>query len=242
MKILIAEADPLTRIAIEEPLRLADFLSESTGSAEEAITFAKDYPFDLITLDTEFADLPGFRALQAVRAGVTTPIIVLSSRSSIAAIVEGLNRGADDYMTKPFHRDELIARILAVMRRSQGFARNLLSFGDLTLDIDNRTATLAGRHFHCAPSEWRMLELMALRQGRVITKEMFLDHLYGGRDEPVLKIIDVFIYRLRRRLFEASGGRDYIETVWGRGYMLRDPDICKPPIRRSCRYREAFAV
>jgi DNA-binding winged helix-turn-helix (wHTH) protein len=126
-------------------------------------------------------------------------------------------------MTKPFHKDELVARIHAIVRRSKGHAQSVITTGDLVVNLDAKTVEVAGQRVHLTGKEYQMLELLSLRKGTTLTKEMFLNHLYGGMDEPELKIIDVFICKLRKKLALACGGENYIETVWGRGYVLRDP-------------------
>jgi len=126
-------------------------------------------------------------------------------------------------MTKPFHRDELVARIHAIIRRSQGHSQALIHTGRVSVNLDAKTVEVDGGAVHLTGKEYQMLELLSLRKGTTLTKEMFLNHLYGGMDEPELKIIDVFICKLRKKLAEATGGENYIETVWGRGYVLRDP-------------------
>ncbi|MHA1158983.1 MAG: response regulator transcription factor, partial [Alphaproteobacteria bacterium] len=138
--------------------------------------------------------------------------------------VRGLGFGADDYMTKPFHKDELVARIHAIVRRSKGHAQSIINTGELAVNLDAKTVEVNGQRVHLTGKEYQMLELLSLRKGTTLTKEMFLNHLYGGMDEPELKIIDVFICKLRKKLAAATGGLNYIETVWGRGYVLREPE------------------
>ena len=152
-----------------------------------------------------------------------TPILILSGLAGIEDKVRGLGFGADDYMTKPFHKDELVARIHAIVRRSKGHAQSVINTGDLCVNLDTKTVEVNGARVHLTGKEYQMLELLSLRKGTTLTKEMFLNHLYGGMDEPELKIIDVFICKLRKKLATASSGRNYIETVWGRGYVLREP-------------------
>ncbi|HUO23948.1 MAG TPA: response regulator transcription factor, partial [Caulobacteraceae bacterium] len=154
---------------------------------------------------------------------VKTPILILSGLAGIEDKVKGLGFGADDYMTKPFHKDELIARIHAVVRRSKGHAQSVIKTGDITVNLDAKTVEVNGMRVHLTGKEYQMLELLSLRKGTTLTKEMFLNHLYGGMDEPELKIIDVFICKLRKKLASAASGQHHIETVWGRGYVLRDP-------------------
>ncbi len=169
--------------------------------------------------------MSGYEVLRTLRLSkVKTPILILSGLSGIEDKVRGLGFGADDYMTKPFHKDELVARIHAVVRRSKGHAQSVIHTGDLIVNLDAKTVEIAGQRVHLTGKEYQMLELLSLRKGTTLTKEMFLNHLYGGMDEPELKIIDVFICKLRKKLAAAAGGLNYIETVWGRGYVLREPD------------------
>jgi two-component system cell cycle response regulator CtrA len=169
--------------------------------------------------------MSGYEVLRTLRLSkVKTPILILSGMAGIEDKVRGLGFGADDYMTKPFHKDELIARIHAIVRRSKGHAQSVITTGDLIVNLDAKTVEVSGQRVHLTGKEYQMLELLSLRKGTTLTKEMFLNHLYGGMDEPELKIIDVFICKLRKKLDAVSGSQSYIETVWGRGYVLREPD------------------
>ncbi|MDO9525208.1 MAG: response regulator transcription factor, partial [Gemmobacter sp.] len=156
-------------------------------------------------------------------ARIDTPILILSGADDTDSKIKGFGFGADDYLTKPFHREELVARIHAIIRRSKGHAQSMIRTGKITVNLDAKTVDVESRTVHLTGKEYQMLELLSLRKGTTLTKEMFLNHLYGGMDEPELKIIDVFICKLRKKLAEATGGQSYIETVWGRGYVLRDP-------------------
>jgi two-component system cell cycle response regulator CtrA len=172
--------------------------------------------------------MSGYDVLRQLRlAKVSTPVLILSGLDGIQDKVKGLGSGADDYLTKPFHKDELIARMQAIIRRSSEQTEAVLQCGDLTINPRTQQAEVAGRPANLTGSEYKILALLAQRQGSTLTKEMLLNHLYGGMDEAEIKIIDVFICKLRRKLAQASGGRNYIETVWGRGYMLREPQLVK---------------
>ena len=149
----------------------------------------------------------------------------MSGADDTESKLKGFGFGADDYLTKPFHREELVARIHAIIRRSKGHSQSIIKTGRVSVNLDAKTADVDGAIVHLTGKEYQMLELLSLRKGTTLTKEMFLNHLYGGMDEPELKIIDVFICKLRKKLSEATGGENYIETVWGRGYVLRDPEI-----------------
>src|SRR5215217_3903747 len=224
MHILVVEDDPAVSHTIELMLRSENCTVHTTDLGEEGLELAKLHAYDIIFLDLNLPDLSGYEVLQSLRtASVNTPVLILSGLATTANKVKGLEFGADDYLTKPFHKDELTARVQAVVRRSQGPAETVVGCGDLVVKLDTQRAEIAGQPVPLTGKEYRMLELLALRKGMTISKDMFLSHLYGGRDEPELKIIDVFICKLRKKLAAVSGGVDYVETVWGRGYMLREP-------------------
>ena len=173
---------------------------------------------------TSNPDMSGYEVLRTLRvAKVKTPILILSGLAGIEDKVKGLGFGADDYLTKPFHKDELVARIQAIVRRSNGHAQSVIQTGDLVVNLDTKTVEVNSTPVHLTRKEYQMLELLSLRKGIPLTKEMFLNHLYGGIDEPEPKIIYVFVCKLRRKLANASDGRIFVETVWGRGHVLRDP-------------------
>jgi two-component system cell cycle response regulator CtrA len=224
MRVLLIEDDSATAQGIELMLKSEGLNVYSTDLGEEGIDLGKLYDYDIILLDLTLPDMNGFDVLKQLRvARVNTPILILSGDAHIETKVKGLGGGADDYMTKPFNREELIARINAIVRRSKGHAHALIRTGDITVNLDAKTVEVSGQRVHLTGKEYQMLELLSLRKGTTLTKEMFLNHLYGGMDEPELKIIDVFICKLRKKLAAATGGEHYIETVWGRGYVLRDP-------------------
>jgi two-component system cell cycle response regulator CtrA len=182
------------------------------------------YDYDIIILDLQLPDMSGFDVLKQLRVNkIATPILILSGSTQIENKVKGLGFGADDYMTKPFHKGELIARVHAVVRRSKGHSQSVIKTGKLIVNLEARTVEAGARPLHLTGKEYAILELLSLRKGTTLTKEMFLNHLYGGIDEPELKIIDVFVCKLRKKLSTACDGENYIETVWGRGYVLRDP-------------------
>jgi two-component system cell cycle response regulator CtrA len=224
MRVLLVEDDRAMSLSIELMLKSDDFAVYATDLGEEALNLAKIYDYDLILLDLNLPDLNGRDVLRALRLGkVNTPIMILSGIDGIETKVFCLGGGADEYMTKPFHKEELVARIRAVIRRSQGHAHTLIKTGDIVVNLDAKTAEVNGVRVQLTGKEYQMLELLSLRKGATLTKEMFLNHLYSGRDEPELKIIDVFICKLRKKLAAAANGKHHIETVWGRGYVLRDP-------------------
>src|ERR1017187_6266867 len=224
MRVLVIEDDSATAQSIELMLKSESFNVYTTDLGEEAIDLGKLYDYDIILLDLNLPDMSGFEVLRSLRVSkVKTPILILSGLAGIEDKIKGLGCGADDYMTKPFHKPELIARIHAIVRRSQGHAQAVVQTGDLTVNVDAKTVHINQVRVNLTGKEYQMLELLSLRRGTTITKEMFLSQLYGGMDEPEIKIIDVFMCKVRKKLAEASNGKDYIETVWGRGYVLREP-------------------
>jgi two-component system cell cycle response regulator CtrA len=224
MRVLLIEDDSATAQSIELMLKSEGFNVYTTDLGEEGIDLGKVYDYDIILLDLNLPDMSGFEVLRSLRVSkVKTPTLILSGLAGIEDKVKGFGFGADDYMTKPFHKDELVARIHAIVRRSKGHAQSVVQSGDLLVNLDAKTTEVNGTRVYLTGKEYQVLELLSLRKGMTISKEMFLNHLYGGMDEPELKIIDVFICKLRKKLATASGGKDYIETVWGRGYMLREP-------------------
>ncbi|MEQ9642718.1 MAG: response regulator transcription factor [Alphaproteobacteria bacterium] len=224
MRVLLIEDDSATARAIELMLQSEGLNVYTTDLGEEGLDLGKLYDYDIIILDLNLPDMHGYDVLKKLRVSkVETPILILSGMSQPDDKVKGLGFGADDYMVKPFDKRELVARIHAIVRRSKGHAQSVIRTGKLTVNLDTRSVEVENSRLHLTGKEYSMLELLSLRKGTTLTKEMFLNHLYGGMDEPELKIIDVFICKLRKKLAAATGGEHYIETVWGRGYVLRDP-------------------
>ncbi len=224
MRILLVEDDPSTAKSIEMMLKSEGYVVDLADMGEDGLEIGKLYDYDIIVLDLMLPDIDGYEVLRRLRqARVKTPILILSGLSELDSKVKGLGIGADDYMTKPFQKRELIARIQAIVRRSKGHSESIVRTGKLVVNLDTRTVEASGQPLHLTGKEYGILELLSLRKGMTLTKEMFLNHLYGGMDEPELKIIDVFVCKLRKKLTVATGGENYIETVWGRGYVLRDP-------------------
>ena len=224
MRVLLIEDVSATAQSIELMLKSESFYVYTTDLGEEGGDLGKLYDYDIILLDLNLPDMSGFEVLRSLRVSkVKTPILILTGLAGIEDKVRGLGFGADDYMTKPFHKDELVARIHAIVRRSRGHAQSVIQTSDLVVNLDTKTVEVNGARVHLTGKEYQMLELLSLRKGTTLTKEMFLNHLYGGMDEPEIKIIDVFMCKLRKKLAGPSNCKDYIETVWGRGYVLREP-------------------
>ncbi len=224
MRVLLVEDDSSTAKSIELMLKSEGYVVDTTDLGEDGMDLGKIYDYDIIILDLMLPDMDGYDVLKNLRAAkVATPILILSGLAALDDKIKGLGFGADDYLTKPFDKRELIARIQAIVRRSQGHAQSKIITGPVIVNLDTRTVEVEGKTLHLTGKEYGIMELLSLRKGTTLTKEMFLNHLYGGMDEPEVKIIDVFICKLRKKIEVATGGDSFIETVWGRGYVLRDP-------------------
>ena len=219
-RLLLVEDDRVLADSLSRSLEATGFTVYVTAYGEDALDLARAYRFDVVVLDLSLPDMPGQQVLQTLhQARPNMPIIILSGETDLSSKIDNFLEGADDYVTKPFHRDELLARIHAVLRRSRSAAPLEIDVGPLSIDLVSHRAQVGGRQVPLTGKEYACLEFLASRRGMTITKEMFLAHLYGGRDEPEMKIIDVFICKLRRKLNEA-GAPGIIETIWGRGYMI----------------------
>ena len=225
MRVLLIEDDSAMARSVELMLKSEGFNMFTTDLGEEGLDLGKLYDYDIIVLDLNLPDMHGYEVLKRLRlAKIQTPVLILSGLSEPDDKVKGLGYGADDYLTKPFDKREFLARVQAIVRRSKGHADSVIETGKIKVNLDAKTVEVDGQRVHLTGKEYQMLELLSLRKGTTLTKEMFLNHLYGGMDEPELKIIDVFICKLRKKLANATGGDHHIETVWGRGYVLRDPE------------------
>ncbi len=225
MRVLLVEDDPTQQHSIKLMLETAGMVVDTTDLGEDGLEIGKLYDYDIIVLDIMLPDIDGFEVLRRLRdSRVDTPVLILSGLSEPEDKVRGLGTGADDFLTKPFNKKELLARIQAIIRRSAGHSQSIIETGRMKVNLDSHTVEVEGQSIHLTGKEDGILELLSLRKGTTLTKEMFLNHLYGGMDEPEWKIIDVFICKLRKKLAAATGGVTYIETVWGRGYVLRNPE------------------
>jgi two-component system cell cycle response regulator CtrA len=225
MRALLVDDDPASPHLLKSALGRDSFLIEQVETGEEALDVVKLYDFDVMVLEVDLPDMNGVQLVRRLRAAdLNLPVMILSRQTRKQAKIDALNAGADDYLTKPFDADELAVRLKTMIRRSKGHAGSVIRIGRLAVDLSLRTVEIDGKPLHVTAKEYGILELLALRRGMTLTKETFLDHLYGGMDEPEQKIIDVFICKLRKKLSSATGGENYIETVWGRGYVLRDPE------------------
>jgi two-component system cell cycle response regulator CtrA len=224
MRVLIVSRDVFTVASVKLTLAKEKLMFDTTGLGEDGLQMAKVYDYDIILLDLTSPDIDGYEMLQRLRAAqVDTPILVLSDLRKADQGVKFLRFGADDFLTKPFDGGELLARIQAIVRRSNGHSQSTIRIGKLVVNLDTRAVSVDGQPINLTNREYAILELLSLRKGTTVTRETFLNQLYGGMDEPELKTMDVFICKLRKKLAQATGGSHYIEAVWGHGYVLRDP-------------------
>ena len=222
MRVLLVEDDLVIASGVTLILKTIGAVVDQSSTGKEALELVKRYDYDIVVLDLMLPDIEGYDVVRRMRlARIDVPVLILSGVSQPQAKVKGFGMGADDFITKPFDKAELLARIHAVVRRSKGFSQPLLEVGSLRLNLDSREVVVDGQLVHLTGKEYAILELLVLRKGMVLTKEAFLNHLYGGMDEPEMKIIDVFICKLRKKLARA-GADNLIGTVWGRGYMIRE--------------------
>ncbi|MCA3255922.1 MAG: response regulator transcription factor [Alphaproteobacteria bacterium] len=200
-----------------------DFHVHTAETSDEALKLARLYKHDIIIVAHEFGEACGIDLLERMRvAGVETPAIVLTRSVELSTKLTAFRAGADDVLSSPFSNDELMARSRAVIRRTWGHGASRIRIGRLTVDVDAKVAEVDGERLNITNREYAVLELLALRKGTTIKKDEFLSEIYDGRDEPEPKIIDVFICKLRKKLALHCGGNPQIETIWGRGYMLRE--------------------
>lgn len=228
MKVLLVEDDIDTAKMIQAVLCSENIICDISERGESALEIAKIYEYDVIILDILLPDINGQELLKKFRnARVKSPVLVISGLQSTAERVRALGFGADDFMTKPFDKNEMVARIKAIVRRKEGHSSSLIRVGELELNIDTKTIRVVSNNLNIilTNKEYEILEYLMLRSGAIVTKNNFINRLYHGLDEPEQKIIDVFICKLRKKLEDCLGyaGRDYIETIWGRGYVLREP-------------------
>ncbi len=227
MRVLLIEDDRIASRAIAQVLRVGGTVVDHADTGGEALELVRHYDYDFIVLDLMLPDMEGYEVVRRMRASrVEVPVLILSGLTRAQAKVRALGAGADDFVCKPFDNAELLARMQAIVRRSKGFSQPTLRVGELALNLESREVSVAGREVHLTGKEYSILELLVLRKGMVLTKEVFLNHLYGGMDEPEMKIIDVFICKLRKKLAQA-GADNLIGTVWGRGYMIRDAHMAQ---------------
>jgi two-component system, cell cycle response regulator CtrA len=231
MRALLVEDDAVSARLVRAAIEPQGFVVEASESGEDGLELAKLYDFDIAVVDLRLPDIDGAEVVRRMRAAnVGTPALMLSGVDDRREKVRALVCGADDYLAKPFDREELTARLRAIVRRSKGHAGSVIRTGRMAIDLSARTVEIDGKPLGVTPKEYGILELLSLRRGKTLTKEAFLDHLYGGMDEPEQKIVDVFICKLRKKIAAVAGDNGGIQTVWGQGYVLRETGAGAPQL------------
>jgi two-component system, cell cycle response regulator CtrA len=240
MRVLLVANDATTAASIERMLTLENFISDRT-ELDENLKIGRLYHYDIVVLALTPPEPDAYELLRRVRAAqIPTPILILSP--DLDPKLEALGFGADDILSKPFDRRELATRVEAIERRFRHRWGTVIRTGKLVVDLDKRIVLVAGEPLHLTGKEYGVLELLNLRKGTTLTKEMFLNHLYGGIAEPEIKVLDTYVYHLRKKLAQATGGQHYIETEWGRGYALRDPHDPQKPQQWTPRRKAALVA
>jgi two-component system OmpR family response regulator len=217
MRILVVEDEPDLLRTIAQALREDCYAVDEASDGEEGLYKATAWEYDAIVLDLLMPGLTGWEVLQRLRRTHKTPVLILTARDGVQDRVRGLDSGADDYLTKPFHLVELRARLRALIRRSAGEASSEIQIGLLALDLRSRQVTREGTVLQLTPREYALLELLALHRGRVVSRTEIYDHLFEEAEESLSNLIDVHVSNLRRKL-----GGDFITTRRGQGYILHD--------------------
>ncbi len=216
---------PFCRAGSEMVLQQHGIRTEQAISGREALEFLRLYDYDLVLMDLHLPDVPAYEVVRMMRAAsLKTPVVIMSDTASVQTKVKALDQGADDFLVTPCDAEEVLARIRAVVRRSQGHTNSTLTLGPVELLLDRRDVRVHGESLHLSRREYAVLELLFLKRGVVLDKGAFLTHLYSGLDEPEMKTIDVIICRLRKKLANA-GVASLIDTVWGCGYILRETSL-----------------
>jgi two-component system cell cycle response regulator CtrA len=230
MRVLLIGQDVETAASVKMMLMKEKFSCDTTELGDDGLEISRPHDYDIILLDLSVPNIKAYEVLRRLRtARVCTPVLILSDLGELDHRIKELGFGDDNFVTKSFDHGELITRIQALARCSKGHCESTIRTGKLVVNLDTREVSVDDHSVHLTAKEYGILELLSLRKNATLTKEMFLDHLYRGMDEPELKIIDVFVCKLRKKLAQATGGNHYIETVWGRGYRLRDPDLAQRP-------------
>ncbi|MCB1752894.1 MAG: response regulator transcription factor [Gammaproteobacteria bacterium] len=224
MRILILEDETQLAAQLRQQLTQRGFSVDWAADGEEGLFYLREYPLDLAVVDIGLPKLTGVEVVRQARAdGLTLPILILTARGSWQDKVEGLEVGADDYLVKPFHIEELLARLNALLRRSAGSSTPVIVWGPLELNTARQSLSRAGRVIELTAYEYRVLEYMMLHRGEVISKTELTDHIYEQDYDRDSNVLEVFVGRLRRKL-DPAGELQPIETLRGRGYRFRsDP-------------------
>jgi DNA-binding response OmpR family regulator len=233
VRVLLVEDQVTLLRALRQGLEEEGFAVDTATDGEEADVKARSTPYDVVVLDIMLPKVDGLTLLKRWRsAGVSTHVLMLTARGTLDDKVVGLDAGADDYLTKPFELDELLARVRALVRRGHQVKTPVLKAYDLTIDTAARQVERAGQKIHLTPREYALLEFLAFHRGRVVTRTMIWEHLYDEYDENTSNVVDVYIRYLRNKI-DKGFDPPLILTKWGEGYMLRGDDAPAEPAKEA---------
>jgi len=225
MRALLIESDP-SAASVARAFREKGMKADCALLGEEGVCIGARGGHDIIVLDLAFPDIDGYEVLRRLRAArVGTPVIVVSGVIDVEAKIRAFRLGADDFLCKPFDREELFARIAAVIRRSERFSETIVQVGKLSFNLDGGAVAVGGELLVLKSLEQDILEVLVRRRWRTVSTRSLMDRLYSGKEEPSSRVINSYVCRLRSKLRRTSGGEEYIETVWGLGYRLRTEPV-----------------
>ncbi len=221
MRLLFVEDSQILRRAVSKALRHSGYAVDTCDNGEDGLEAAETTEYDVLILDVMLPKLDGLTILRKLRfAGCKTHVLLLTARDTVADRVDGLRQGADDYLVKPFATEELLARVAALCRRAYGEKSALINVGPLRLDLGRRHIERNGKEIDLTAREWRLIEFLALRGGKVVARSEIEAHIYDDLVEPMSNVVDSAIYSLRRKI-----GPDLIRTRRGLGYALEAPSV-----------------
>lgn len=215
MRVLVVEDEPDLLRVLAKSLREAGYAVDTAADGEEGLFKATSWDYDVIVLDIMLPKLDGWQVLQRLRPRKSTPVLILTARDALGDRVRGLDSGGDDYLIKPFERDELLARLRALIRRAAGKASATIELGDVVLDLAARTLTRAGEPISLTAREYALVELLALHRGELVTRTMIYEHLFDENEDTLSNLVEVHVANVRKKL-----GKDFITTRRGQGYLI----------------------
>lgn len=215
MRVLVIEDEPDLRRALVQALREEGYAVDSAEDGEEGLYKATSWEYDALVLDLMLPRLDGLSLLEQLRPQRDTPVLILTARDSVSDRVRGLDRGADDYLAKPFELTELLARLRALIRRSAGAADSRLELGEVLVDTAARTVSRSGQSVNLTAREYSLVELLALHRGKLVTRAQIYEHLFDENEDSLSNLVDVHISNVRKKL-----GKDFITTRRGHGYLI----------------------
>lgn len=215
MRLLLVEDEPDLRSVLEKTLREEGYAVDAAADGEAGLLKARENQYDAIVLDLMLPKLDGWQVLEQLRGEQKTPVLILTARDALADRVRGLDAGGDDYLVKPFEREELLARLRALVRRAAGQAASVLELGEVVLDLSARTVTRGGVPIELTAREYALFEFLALHRGQVVTRSMLYDHLFDENEDSLSNLLDVHVSKLRKKL-----GHELVVTRRGQGYLI----------------------